>query len=312
MAKLITREDGKYFHIHKIIGFLCLIHFLYRYFLLFQYNGFELKTNYDMAMVSLHGFLSVSSLQFHIPSIRNPVSPMIYPEFRLHSILFALRGIVCCFLHYYASSFYASLGSRVVIFVTMGLADRITMYYKKEGDSRTMRNMPFDESVPTETRDEITLYHSKMQVGATLFSLVNKDTSFSPVFAIQLAAFLMTLVRKNIIKSVHWHLIYGMSLAINIFLYITTEPIDFVFVISSFLFFSYLRFSLNIDKYFVWSIICLYRTGIQFFGSKLNGIEYYSNYYHTFVWIFSLKCTIEFCWMVFPLFYKNKRMNRWI
>ena len=35
----------------------------------------------------MHGALSCSSLLFHISATRNPVKPIIYPEFRMHSIL---------------------------------------------------------------------------------------------------------------------------------------------------------------------------------------------------------------------------------
>jgi len=44
-----------------------------------------------------------------------------------------------------------------------------------------------------------------MQVCATIFMLGNIDSAFGPLFAIQLSSFLITLVRKNIIKTNIWH-----------------------------------------------------------------------------------------------------------
>jgi hypothetical protein len=208
--KLFTKEDEKYNHIHKILGIVCLCHFFYRFALFFRYGSFMFTGGRDMIWLSFHGLLSLTSLIFHISGVRNKVAPMIYPEFRMHSIVFAFRSILCCALHYYK---FHIVYSMMVIFATMGLADLITYHYKSS--SNTMRNMPFDENISIEDQNTITRFHSKMQVGATLFMLINKDTAFSPLFSIQIAAFLMTLVRKNIIKAVDWHIIYAGSLYSN-------------------------------------------------------------------------------------------------
>ena len=78
IAKLITKHDP--FHIHKILGVLVLLHYAYRFVLLFR--------------------LSWSSLLLPLPSKRNFSEPMIWPEFRLHSIVFATRHIVTSILSF--------------------------------------------------------------------------------------------------------------------------------------------------------------------------------------------------------------------
>jgi hypothetical protein len=200
-------------------------------------------------LIGMHGVLSISSLIFHIPRIRNKGSPMIYPEFRLHSIAFALRSVFCCFLYYYN---FSKIYHIYVCFITMIGADIITYYYK---DGNTMRNMPFDENISIEDQNKITLMHSKSQIAATIFMIGNITTAYTPLFAIQIAAFLMTLVRKNIIKSNTWHKIYALSLWINIFSYITIEPGWIIIQILLYHLFIKMRFYYKMDKYKAWLLI---------------------------------------------------------
>jgi hypothetical protein len=126
--KLITREDP--FHSHKILGGLCLLHFIYRFWLLIFIGSMELYHPNVVGFVCCHGLLSLSSLGFHISNVRNKTAPMIYPEFRFHSIIFALRSIACFALTYYK---YSILYRFAVCYITMGLADVITIYYKDVG-----------------------------------------------------------------------------------------------------------------------------------------------------------------------------------
>lgn len=95
MAKLITNHDP--YHIHKILGVSVLLHYLYRFALLFR-HGTAFPTSEDpqvaAAGVFLHAMLSWSSLLLPLPVKRNFTRPMIWPEFRLHSIAFASRHIV--------------------------------------------------------------------------------------------------------------------------------------------------------------------------------------------------------------------------
>jgi hypothetical protein len=99
----------------------------------------------------------------------------------------------------------------------MVLADVITYTYPS--GTTTMRQMPFDSGVDDAKRKYIIMIQSFHQIGATLYMVGNEDACFSPMFAIQLAALLMTLVRKSIISANAWHIIYNLSLGINIFVY---------------------------------------------------------------------------------------------
>jgi hypothetical protein len=244
--KLKTKEDP--FHIHKLLGILSLGHFAYRYFNLF-YTSMNFTTPYDLYCLAIHSLLSITSLQFKIPKIRNHVSPMIYPEFRLHNLLFSFRSILCTLFFYYKLPIIYNI---IVCFVTMACADIVTYYYK---DGTTMRDMKFNYNIFDDTKYYITLFHSKMQVCATLYMIGNIDSAFSPLFAIQLSSFLMTLVRKNIIKTTHWHFIYGLSLIINVFAYLSLR-LDFIlFQLFAFKLFVFLRFIQKRNKYLSWLLV---------------------------------------------------------
>jgi GGDEF domain-containing protein len=53
----------------------------------------------------------------------------------------------------------------------------------------------------TARRAVVTRYHSLSQAHATAFMVLDADAAFAPLLAIQLAAFLMTLVRKGFIST---------------------------------------------------------------------------------------------------------------
>jgi hypothetical protein len=114
--------------------------------------------------------------------------------------------------------------------------------------------MPFDNNIPKEEQLKITHMQSCMQIGATIFMLGNIETAFSPLFAIQLAAFLMTLVRKSIISSKMWHSAYSLSLWINIILFLSL-PLGYI-LINQIMYYNYrnIFFPLKLNKYIAWTI----------------------------------------------------------
>lgn len=248
--KLSTNEDSSF--LHKYLGGICLINFIYRFYAYFYYGNMKIDNSFALFLVGVHGILSTSSLIFHIPSIRNPSKPMIYPEFRLHSIIFALRSVFICFQYYYKLHYIYPI---LTCFITMAGADLITFTYNEKGkNGKTMRNMPFDNNISSEKQSEITYMHSIMQIGATTYMLGNIDTAFSPLLAIQLAAFLMTLVRKSIIDAITWHSIYSITLWVNAILYLH-HKVEFIIIhqimMSNYI---YIFFPRRINKYIAWTI----------------------------------------------------------
>jgi hypothetical protein len=276
--KLSTPEDKTLFH--KFLGGVCLVNFIYRYIHYILFGNMDLNNPFSIFLIGVHGLLSISSLIFHIPSKRNPSKPMIYPEFRLHSIAFALRSVIICYQYYYKLHYIYPI---ITCYVTMISADLITYHFNPDGkNGKTMRNMPFDNDIPIEKQDEIIRMHSIMQIGATTFMLEGIESAFSPLLAIQLAAFLMTLVRKSIINAVTWHSVYTLTLWINMLLY-QTHAVSFM-IIHHLMIKNYIHvfFPYRINKYIGWSInfgtFIIYReTGVE------DYINYISDLYPEFI-----------------------------
>jgi hypothetical protein len=279
--KLNTKEDSTL--IHKGLGLACLLHFLYRYYLYFLYGSMFIQSTIDIFLVNIHAVLSISSFLFHIPSLRNPLKPMIYPEFRLHSIVFASRSVIICNIYYYNLHFHYII---FTCFVTMIGADMITWFFNQEGkNGKTMRNMPFEQNLDENLQIEVIKMHSIMQIGATTFMLGSIETAFSPLFAIQIAAFLMTLVRKSIISTLTWHAIYSLTLWTNLGFF-TTLSSDYILIqqcmIHSFrnVFFPY-----KINKYIAWTILFGFYT---FYKNYLEN-KYFWSWIDDYVFIIYLK-----------------------
>jgi hypothetical protein len=251
LHKLVTKEDPIY--VHKMLGIICLVNYIYRFWSLLCYNTMLLNTDFDMLLVAVHGGLSISSFIFHIPKKRHVKLPMIYPEFRLHSIAFALRSVACCFLCYYGSK-YQLYYKICACYITMMTADTITKYHTIEGDT-TMRSMPYSDTICEYDKRNITKFHSNQQVTATLFMLLNIDSAFAPMFPIQIAALFMSLVRKNIITPNTWHLLYSLSLMTCVFVFNNYTLSQVLVVVITTNIFRILRMKLRMNKYLSWSIV---------------------------------------------------------
>ena len=252
LFKLVTREDPNF--IHKALGFSCLINFIYQFTHLFRYGKMDLRNNpYTPFLLMLHGLLSVSSFIFHVPLNRHKGLPMIYKEFRLHSIIFALRSVFCALCFYYKFNLVFNV---FFINLTMVFADIVTKLY--EAETKTMRGMPYGKDIEEEDKKNVTYMHSAQQFGATMFMMGNIDSAFAPLLAIQIAAFLMTLVRKSIISELDWHRLYAISLWLNIFVYWSFNRIDKpIYIIMGVYLFDYLRINQGHNKYLVWNYIFL-------------------------------------------------------
>jgi hypothetical protein len=226
MAHLITDHDP--YHIHKVLGLLVLLHYLHRYYVIFAYGtafpAWSISSSgsapplLDAFAILLHGALSWSSLLLPLPQRRNFDRPMIWPEFRFHSILFASRHVVCtmlslCDLWPNRTTNFDCIARIVVVIGTSTIARSITSKY---GDRRrrTTNSMPYPTNIVDERRiSSIRALYATSQFGATITCLSSDPTiNFSPLLGIQMAPLLMTLVRKNKIGCQTYHACYAASL----------------------------------------------------------------------------------------------------
>ena len=276
IKKLNTHEDK--FSIHKILGGIVFINYIYRFGILFIKNNMNLENNLGISLLGIHGLLSLSSLIFRLSSKRNKNIPIIYPEFRLHNIVFAFRSILCCLSFYFIQNIiYARIVNMIICLLTITSADIIT--YIHRNDTTTMRKMPYDNNYNNDKIKQYTRMYSTMQIYATYYMLGNINTAFSPMFAIQISSFLMTLVKKNIIKPNWWHNLYTIALVKNILLAVTFTPSYLITMNISCGFFYYFRIIKNYNKYLIWSIIFIsnYNLILFFEYTVDNFIKQYIN-----------------------------------
>jgi len=276
LFKLVTSEDK--FNVHKILGVICLTHYIFRFMSLLVTGsmGFEHHSVPKILLfLGFHALLSWSSLIFHLPPRKNRVKPMIWPELRVHNIVFATRSILDAVTNVVLED---KLTRRLICFtiavVTMIVADIVSEHYRKlqlitQQDS-TMRAMPWPNDASPKLISRINLYYALSQLFATagVINVSRKWTTdvelaLTTLFAIQLSALLMTLVRKSILGSYAWHFWYQISLGLSwvllLYRYSERSPLPFVafrLCIGCFIGY-YLRFHINMNKYVMWAIFAV-------------------------------------------------------
>lgn len=208
-----------------------------------------LYTDNAYYLMFAHILLSYSSLFFKISNMRHKSLNIIYPELRLHSILFATRSFICYMLSYYNYSYKYKM---VTCILTMILADLIS--YNLNSKTTTIRNLPGCKDETPKEKLIVSRMYAESQAAATLFMIYNIETAFLPMFAIQIAAFLMTLVKKGFINNNMSRLIYSLALWINIPLMTTLTFFQNAIFILCILIFKYMRIKHNLSKYRVWLI----------------------------------------------------------
>jgi len=209
---LITHHD--FLHLHKILGFGCLIHYGYRFYLKAVYDNMFLDVGINKLFPLVHLGLSLSSFIFKVPYHRFVNKTIIWKELQLHNIIFTSRSI--CLMYY--SIYFKPLNSYYYLTklgIVLGhhyLADVVSNKYINN-DLTTTRDISYD----TENMYLIWInrkYYAISQLFATAGLLIGTkpDLCFMTMFPIQLSTFLMTLVRKGIISNNSWHLFYSLSL----------------------------------------------------------------------------------------------------
>ena len=147
---------------------------------------------------------------------------MIWKEFRLHSIVFALRHVVCSLLPLHniwpKHPVYEAISKLVMIHIVIYCAGYITDIYGSK-EKRTTNSMPYPPLITDKEQVLIKREYSTSQFTATAISVLpNTTLNWLPVVPIQLAPLLMTFVRKGKISSYTYHRAYAFALWSNLFL----------------------------------------------------------------------------------------------
>jgi hypothetical protein len=192
-------------NIHKILGFGCLIHYGYRFYLKIRFDTMYLHVNSYSHL--FHLGLSLSSFIFKVPVKRFLNKTIIWKELQLHNIIFTSRSVFLIYHNIlftnYNINFYIT--KLVIIYSHHYLADIVSNKYINN-ELTTTRDIRGNYGNKT--------FYAISQIIATTNLLLNNcpDSSFVIMFPIQLSAFLMTLVRKGIISNNLWHIFYTSSL----------------------------------------------------------------------------------------------------
>jgi len=253
--KLFSREDST--NAHKLLGFACLLHFLTRCPFLLDDMGFN-GSLLTPACIVMHAALSVSSLIFHIPKVRIKEGSRIWPEFRLHSIVFACRSLACMMIVWVEERFDTGphyLANVAVIFATLCCADAATNAVDEKSRSNTIRGL--------EMSPVYKYSFSLLQFLGTTGCLVGLRAyaaQFAIVFIIQTYAFTLTLRRKNLVTHQATVLIYASQLFLGVTVanleVIRCSGLEGLFMFAALaLAAGSLRMLLGLNKYLVWAIM---------------------------------------------------------
>jgi len=287
LSKLITKEDP--FHVHKVLGIFCLLHFFYRYALVFSgwdttagFGSFgKVASSYPrvatiVAFLLPHALLSSTSLLFHtVPFERVRGKPMIWKEYRWHNMVFVFRSIVACFLATLMMNMRSSGAlagqhmARVAIvaansftcLATHVFADIATAKLRPNATETTITSAPFWEGCSPAAQNGLRAFYGYSQFAATMTCLTvarYPSWSFLIIFPIQLASLLMTLSRKGIISSRQSHIGYTISLLMPLAV-VTQNAIvdpkavaDLAAVVGGAAILNGLRRKYHINKYALW------------------------------------------------------------
>lgn len=266
ISKLITHEDK--LHIHKSMGVISLLNYFYLLFDCF-YSGAEAEISLRsvdhsfIGIVWVHTILSLSALQFLIPRTRTGILPMIWQEFRAHSIVFAVRSfLIINVLYFFFNSKEESTSTTAIavrlafVLFAMKMADFSTERLRENRKETTTASMPYWSDCPASIQYMIKYFYTHSQFMATVVCLFAEIPYILAVaFPIQIASFLMTLVRKNIISAFWYHMFYGGSLLVVYLINAADVKLYPLILIGVALI--YARLNLKLNKYILWTLVAL-------------------------------------------------------
>lgn len=255
LLKLFTNEDHA--QLHKTLGFLSVLSFVYRYFWVYPSTGslgFS-GTWFDHATLLVHFLLSFSSLIFHVIARRIINRPMIiWEEYRLHAIVFTSRSIavyVFGLLRPFEGTVIENFLLAATVLSFHVLADHITKLHGSKDGSTTVRIKD------NQSRDiaAVLRFYALYQFSALASHLVPNNNlcalGFNSLIAIQSSAFLMTLYRKSVITYVMHGFWYSLCLVISFFhiVRLVGSPMNYLKLSLVYA----LRTKMNVSKYILWT-----------------------------------------------------------
>lgn len=210
MARLVTKED--FWFLHKILGSTALISFAWRLLRSGADDmGFQSHPDWTLPTIFVHLALNLSSFEFKIPLKRIATDGgRIWPEYRLHSLVFSARSLACIGINWYEHR-YGSPPNYSLNFWTL-IAGLVAADISSLSVGPNHSNSVRDLAAP----DILKYFFSVMQFFASatiLFGFRRSSIYFYIMMVIQISAFLLTLRRKNLVSHSFNLVCYGALLA---------------------------------------------------------------------------------------------------
>ena len=207
--QLITKEDPTF--IHKALGIACLCSFVWRYANIGSSDmGFLSHPEYTVPTLLLHFMLTASSFIFKIPQKRIKDGTRIWPEYRMHAMVFLCRSLAVIGRFWYEAKYQLPRNydfNFAVVILAMVAADLCSASVEEKYRSNSVRDV--------DTPAAVKFFFSSIQFLATsayLMGLPRYSFPFLAVMVVQLTPFLATLRRKHLIGRDIGAFMYGVFL----------------------------------------------------------------------------------------------------
>ena len=263
VKKLVTKEDPLF--VHKALGILALASYAWRLPKVLPYSSdmrFASDPEWTVLTIFLHLCLNLSSFEFHIPSLRiKSDGGRIWSEYRLHSLIFGGRCLVCMAINFYEDYYRLEPNYRlnyIAVIMTMLAADFVSASVPHH--SSTVQDLKASPGAR--------YFFSVMQFFATSAALFGHDRRYSlffyNLFVVQFTPFLMTLRRKNLVSHNLSVFLYGLMLVYGIFVGLASVRYDLgilrlVACLAAFWRMGPLPMK---NKYFIWTVMHLLLEGL--------------------------------------------------
>lgn len=195
---------------HKMLGITCLLSYIWRLSQIGKSDmGFQTHTALTPSTIILHWSLTLSAFIFTIPAKRIKSGDRIWPEYRLHALVFLSRSLAVLCVYYYEQYFQLPPNydmNFLIVMLTLFAAD-VSSWSVGDNRSGSIREL--------DTHPAVKFYFSVMQFGATagcLYGLRRFSLMFYMAFIVQINPFLMTLRRKNLLSKTVVVTMYGFGL----------------------------------------------------------------------------------------------------
>jgi hypothetical protein len=268
MTYLFTKND--YFNLHKILGLLSLLMFIYRFFNFMNDMAFD-EGYFTILTLILHLSLNLSSFIFKIPKKKNSTGYIIWDEYRIHALIFSSRSIIGLLYIWVKKKYqlnYNRLFSVSLVMLILSLSS-LTSYYIGH-NTTTIRGVTNNLIKKYNKKKDLLLSFKMIAVLSQLsmysYCLTTNWNSYSILYGnllvLQFTSFMMTLIKKGKISGFIASIIYTLILLFlfiigiyNIFIY---ESIYTALKITIFtLIVYYFRCIHGVNKFLIWSFIIL-------------------------------------------------------